>query len=136
MWQPVGGSREPVTPEAVAQKRQFVQMNGREVYKHAVRNMAACARVALEANGYTPDDVAWVIAHQANLRILEGVSDRVGIPMSRFFTNVDRYGNTSSASVPTAFDEAIEQGKLRSGDLLLLAALGGGLAWASAAVRW
>jgi 3-oxoacyl-[acyl-carrier-protein] synthase III len=136
LWQPVGGSREPVTPEAVAARRQFVQMNGREVYKHAVRNMAAGARTALEANGFKADDVAWVIAHQANLRILEGVSERVGIPMSRFFTNVDRYGNTSSASVPTALDEAIEQGKLKTGDLLLFAALGGGLAWASAAVRW
>jgi 3-oxoacyl-[acyl-carrier-protein] synthase-3 len=136
LWQPIGGSREPTTPEALAARRQFVQMNGREVYKHAVRNMAAGARTALEVNGLGPDDVAWVIAHQANLRILEGVSDRVGIPMSRFFTNVDRYGNTSSASVPTALDEAVEQGKLRSGDLLLFAALGGGLAWASAAVRW
>ena len=136
LWQPVGGSREPSTPEALAAKRQFVQMNGREVYKHAVRNMAAGARTALEANGFTPDDVAWVVAHQANLRILEGVSERVGIPMSRFFTNVDRYGNTSSASVPTALDEAIEQGKLKSNDLLLFAALGGGLAWASTAVRW
>ena len=136
LWQPVGGSREPVTPEAVAARRQFVQMNGREVYKHAVRNMAAGARTALEANGFKADDVAWVIAHQANLRILEGVSERVGIPMSRFFTNVDRYGNTSSASVPTALDEAVEQGKLKTGDLLLFAALGGGLAWASAAVKW
>ncbi len=136
LWQPVGGSREPATPETLAARRQYVQMNGREVYKHAVRNMAACARTALESNGFGPDDVAWVIAHQANLRILEGVSERVNIPMSRFFTNVDRYGNTSSASVPTALDEAVEQGKLRSGDLLLFAALGGGLAWASAAVRW
>jgi 3-oxoacyl-[acyl-carrier-protein] synthase III len=136
LWQPVGGSREPVTPEAVAARRQFVQMNGREVYKHAVRNMAAGARTALEANGFKADDVAWVIAHQANLRILEGVSERVGIPRSRFFTNVDRYGNTSSASVPTALDEAVEQGKLKTGDLLLFAALGGGLAWASAAVKW
>jgi 3-oxoacyl-[acyl-carrier-protein] synthase-3 len=136
LWQPVGGSREPATPEALAARRQYVQMNGREVYKHAVRNMATGARTALEANGFGPSDVAWVIAHQANLRILEGVSERVGIPMSRFFTNVDRYGNTSSASVPTALDEAIEQGKLRSGDLLLFAALGGGLAWASAAVKW
>jgi len=136
LWQPVGGSREPTTPEALAARRQYVQMNGREVYKHAVRNMAAGARTALEANGLAPNDVAWVIAHQANLRILEGVSERVGIPMSRFFTNVDRYGNTSSASVPTALDEATEQGKLRSGDLLLFAALCGGLAWASAAVKW
>jgi 3-oxoacyl-[acyl-carrier-protein] synthase-3 len=77
-----------------------------------------------------------MIAHQANLRILEGVSERAGIPMSRFFTNVDRYGNTSSASVPTALDEAIEMGHVKEGQLLLFAALGGGLAWASAAVRW
>jgi 3-oxoacyl-[acyl-carrier-protein] synthase-3 len=134
--QPVGGSREPPTAASLATKRHFIQMNGREVYKHAVRNMAAGARVALETNGFSPDDVTWVIAHQANIRILEGVSDRVGIPMSRFFTNVERYGNTSSASVPTALDEAIELGKIRQGDLLLFAALGGGLTWASAAVRW
>jgi 3-oxoacyl-[acyl-carrier-protein] synthase-3 len=136
LWQPIGGSREPATPEALAARRHYVQMNGREVYKHAVRNMASGARTALDANGLAASDVAWVIAHQANLRILEGVSERVGIPMSRFFTNVDRYGNTSSASVPTALDEAIEHGKVRSGDLLLFAALGGGLAWASAAVKW
>ncbi|HVV49525.1 MAG TPA: beta-ketoacyl-ACP synthase III [Polyangia bacterium] len=136
LWQPVGGSREPTTPEALGARRQYVQMNGREVYKHAVRNMAAGARLALDANGLKADDVAWVVAHQANLRILEGVSERVGIPMSRFFTNVDRYGNTSSASVPTALDEAVELGKLKPGDLVLFAALGGGLAWASAAVRW
>jgi 3-oxoacyl-[acyl-carrier-protein] synthase-3 len=136
LWQPVGGSREPATPEALAAKRQFVQMNGREVYKHAVRNMAAGAKTALEANALTPGDVTWVIAHQANIRILEGVSERVGIPMSRFFTNVDRYGNTSSASVPSALDEAIEQGKVRNGDILLFAALGGGLAWASGVARW
>ncbi len=136
LWQPVGGSREPTTAEALAAKRQYVQMNGREVYKHAVRNMAAGARLALDANGLTPGDVTWVIAHQANLRILEGVSERVGIPMERFFTNVDRYGNTSSASVPTALDEAVEQGQVKPGDILLFAALGGGLAWASAVARW
>ena len=136
LWQPVGGSREPMTPEALAARRNFVKMNGREVYKHAVRNMAAGARIALEANGLTAPDVTWVIAHQANLRILEGVSERVGIPMERFFTNVDRYGNTSSASVPTALDEAVEQGQVKPGDILLFAALGGGLAWASAVARW
>jgi 3-oxoacyl-[acyl-carrier-protein] synthase III len=134
LLQKAGGSREPLTAENA--KRFFVHMNGREVYKHAVRNMAASARTALEANGLTPADVAWVIGHLANLRILEGVSERVGIPMERFFLNVDRYGNTSSASVPTALDEAIEQKKLREGDILLFTALGGGLAWASAAVRW
>jgi 3-oxoacyl-[acyl-carrier-protein] synthase-3 len=136
LWQPVGGSREPMTPEALAAKRQFVQMNGREVYKHAVRNMAAGAKIALDANALAPNDVSWVIAHQANIRILEGVSERVGIPMDRFFTNVDRYGNTSSASVPIALDEAVEQGKVKPGDILLFAALGGGLAWASGVARW
>jgi 3-oxoacyl-[acyl-carrier-protein] synthase-3 len=134
LWQPAGGSREPITAENL--KRFYVKMNGREVYKHAVRNMTASAQIALEANKLTPADITWVVGHQANLRILEGVSERVGIPMERFFLNVDRYGNTSSASVPTALDEAIEQKKLREGDLLLFTALGGGLAWASAVVRW
>jgi 3-oxoacyl-[acyl-carrier-protein] synthase-3 len=136
LLQPAGGSREPLTPEALAAKRQFVKMNGREVYKHAVRNMAAASKTALDANGLAPSDVSWVIAHQANIRIIEGVSERVAIPMDRFYINVDRYGNTSSASVPTALDEALEAGKIKDGDLLLFSALGGGLAWASAAVRW
>jgi len=136
LWQPAGGSREPMNAENLSAKRHLVKMNGREVYKHAVRNMTASALAALEANGLKADDVAWVVGHQANLRILEGVSERVGIPMDRFFLNVDRYGNTSSASVPTALDEAIEQKKFREGDILLLTALGGGLAWASALLRW
>jgi 3-oxoacyl-[acyl-carrier-protein] synthase-3 len=136
LWQPAGGSREPLTQEGLAAGRNLVKMNGREVYKHAVRNMASAVRAALDANALAPSDVSWVVAHQANLRILEGVAERIPLPMSRFFTNVDRYGNTSSASVPTALDEALEQGKIRDGDLLVFAALGGGLAWASAAVRW
>jgi 3-oxoacyl-[acyl-carrier-protein] synthase III len=136
LLQPAGGSREPLTPEAIAEKRNFVKMNGREVYKHAVRNMAAASKAALDANGFVPDDVSCVVAHQANLRIIEGVAERVGIPLERFFINIGRYGNTSSASVPTALDEALELGKIKDGDLLLFSALGGGLAWASAAVRW
>jgi 3-oxoacyl-[acyl-carrier-protein] synthase-3 len=136
LLQPAGGSREPLTAEGLAAKRHLVKMNGREVYKHAVRNMASASKAALEANGLAPADVDWVIAHQANIRIIEGVSERVAIPMERFYINVDRYGNTSSASVPTALDEAVEAGKVKDGDLLLFSALGGGLAWASAAVRW
>ena len=136
LYQPAGGSREPLTPTAIAEKRQFVKMNGREVYKHAVRNMAAASKTALDANGLQPADVSMVVAHQANLRILEGVAERVGIPLERFFVNIDRYGNTSSASVPTALDEAVEKGRVKDGDVLLLSALGGGLAWASSAVRW
>jgi 3-oxoacyl-[acyl-carrier-protein] synthase-3 len=136
LLQQAGGSREPVTPDAIAAKRHLVKMNGREVYKHAVRNMAQASKLALEANGVTSTDVNWVLAHQANLRIIEGVSDRVGISLDRFYLNVDRYGNTSSASVPTALDEALELGKIKTGDLLLMTALGGGLAWASALIRW
>ena len=136
LYQPAGGSREPPSLATVAEKRHFVKMNGREVYKQAVRNMAAASKAALDANGLTAADVSWVIAHQANIRIIEGVSERVGIGMDRFYINVDRYGNTSSASVPTALDEAIEMKKVKEGDLLVFSALGGGLAWASAAVRW
>ena len=136
LYQPAGGSREPPSATTVAEKRHFVKMNGREVYKHAVRNMASASKAALEANGLRAEDVAWVIAHQANIRIIEGVSERVGIGLDRFYINVERYGNTSSASVPTALDEAIEMGKIKAGDLLVFSALGGGLAWASAAVRW
>jgi 3-oxoacyl-[acyl-carrier-protein] synthase-3 len=136
LLQPAGGSKEPLTADALAQKRHLVKMNGREVYKHAVRNMVAASKAALDANGFQPADVSCVIAHQANLRIIEGVSERVGIPLERFFINIARYGNTSSASVPTALDEALELGRVKDGDLLLFSALGGGLAWASAAVRW
>ncbi len=136
LLQQAGGSREPITADAIAAKRHLVKMNGREVYKHAVRNMAQASKLALEANALGAADVSWVLAHQANLRILEGVSERVGIPLDRFYLNVDRYGNTSSASVPTVLDEALEAGKIKKDDLLLLTALGGGLAWASALVRW
>jgi 3-oxoacyl-[acyl-carrier-protein] synthase-3 len=136
LLQPAGGSKEPLTAEGIAGKRHLVKMNGREVYKHAVRNMTAASKAALDANGLVPGDVSCVVAHQANIRILEGVSERVGIPLERFYINIGRYGNTSSASVPTALDEAVEVGRIKEGDLLLFSALGGGLAWASAAVRW
>ncbi len=136
LYIPAGGMREPISPEVIAQKRQFVKMNGREVFKHAIRNMASASKTALEHNGYSAADVDWVIAHQANLRIIEGVAERIGIPMERFFVNIERYGNTSSASLPIALDEAVEQGKIKDGQLLVFSALGGGLAWGSAAVRW
>jgi 3-oxoacyl-[acyl-carrier-protein] synthase III len=136
LYIPAGGTREPLTADGLAARQQFVKMNGREVFKHGVRNMAAASRAALDANGLRPADVTWVFAHQANLRIIEGVSDRVAIPLERFFLNIERYGNTSSASLPIALDEAVERNQLAPHDLLLFAALGGGLSWASACVRW
>ncbi len=136
LYTPAGGTKMPVTAEVLASRQNYVKMNGREVFKMGVRNMAAAARTALEANGLGPGDISWVFAHQANIRIIEGVAERVGIPLSRFFLNIERFGNTSSASLPIALDEAVEAGKLAEGDLLLFTALGGGLAWASAVMRW
>jgi 3-oxoacyl-[acyl-carrier-protein] synthase-3 len=136
LYIPGGGAREPLTADGLAARQQYVKMNGREVFKHGVRNMASAARAALDANGLTPGDVSWVFAHQANLRIIEGVAERVGVPLDKFFLNIERYGNTSSASLPIALDEAVETKKLHPGDILLMTALGGGLSWASACVRW
>ena len=133
---PGGGTARPVTPELLADKGHLVKMNGREVYRHAVKNMAAASGAALDANRLKPEQIDWVFAHQANIRIIENVSERVGIPMQKFFLNIGRYGNTSSASLPIGMNEATEQGKLREGDLVLLTALGGGLAWGSAVMRW
>src|SRR5918912_3884941 len=117
---PAGAPREPLTAENMAARQQYVKMNGREIFKLGVRNMAAASKVALDSNGLRADDINWVFAHQANLRIIEGVAERVGIPLERFFLNIERYGNTSSASLPIALDEAAEAGKLRAGDMLLL----------------
>jgi 3-oxoacyl-[acyl-carrier-protein] synthase-3 len=133
---PAGGTRTPLTPERMAAGEHLVKMNGREVYKHAVKNMAAAAAAALEANQLRADQVSTVFAHQANIRIIEGVAQRVGIPMDRFFLNISRYGNTSSATLPISLDEALEEGRIKTGDILLFTALGGGLAWGSAVVRW
>lgn len=133
---PGGGSRSPLSSTGLEQRQQFVRMNGREVYQHAVRNMAAAAKIALEANQVEATELAWVIPHQANRRIVEAVAERLALSLDRFIVNLDRYGNTSSASLPIALSEAVDRGQIADGDLLLLVALGGGLAWASALIRW
>jgi 3-oxoacyl-[acyl-carrier-protein] synthase-3 len=114
----------------------YVKMNGKGVFAHAVRNIARAVLTALEHNGVTAADVSWVIAHQANLRILDGVAEKVKVPLSKFYLNIQRYGNTSSASIPIALDEAVREGLVKPGDLLLFGALGAGLSWGSALVRW
>lgn len=113
-----------------------VAMNGKEVFKLAVTVMGDSAQKLIERNKLTKDDLALVIPHQANNRIIEAIADRIKVPMERFFVNVDRYGNTSAASIPIALSEAVEQNRLKKGDWLLLVAFGGGLTWGAALVRW
>ncbi len=131
-----GGTCQPLTPELIEQGQHFVSMNGREIYKHAIREMSESALYVIRASGLTIADINLVIPHQANLRIIEGMARRLGIPLDRVVVNLDRYGNTSAASVPIALCEAAEQGRLHTDDYVLLTAFGGGLTWASAIVRW
>jgi 3-oxoacyl-[acyl-carrier-protein] synthase-3 len=133
---PGGGSAKPFSQEVLDKREQLVTMQGREVYKIAVRALEAVSREALEHNGYGPQDVVHVIAHQANLRILEAVMKRLEIPLSKCHLNIERVGNTSSASVPLTLDQANRQGALKDGDLILMMAIGGGMSWGSALVRW
>ncbi|MDZ7266465.1 MAG: ketoacyl-ACP synthase III [candidate division KSB1 bacterium] len=114
----------------------YPQMNGREVFKHAVTKFPEVIMEALQANNLTLDQVALVVPHQANLRITEAVTQRLGLPPEKVFSNIQRYGNTTAASIPIALDEALEQGKIKPGDYLILASFGSGFTWASAAVRW
>jgi 3-oxoacyl-[acyl-carrier-protein] synthase-3 len=111
-------------------------MNGQEVFKYAVRALSSASITALSSNGYSAADVRWVVPHQANLRIIDGVSKRVGIGLDRFVLNLERFGNTSSASIPIALDEALRAGTIKPGDDVLMCALGGGFAWGSALVRF
>ncbi len=133
---PGGGSKEPASAETVAQKRHCIQMEGREVFKVAVRYLSEAAETALSTNGKKPEDVQLVAAHQANMRILSAVSKRVSIPIERFALNLESYGNTSSASIPISLDEAVRAGRVNDNDLVLMIALGGGISWGSALIRW
>lgn len=136
LYQKGAGSRNPATHQNVDDKLVYLTMQGNEVFKLAVRSMGEVAQEALEANGLTPDDVTLFIPHQANQRIVDSVGKRLGITGERVFVNLDRYGNTSAASIPIALDEAVRAGRLKEGDILLLDAFGGGLTWGSALVRW
>jgi 3-oxoacyl-[acyl-carrier-protein] synthase-3 len=113
-----------------------LRMKGREVFRHAVTNLAAVMGETLEAAGLTADDVAWLVPHQANLRILEGTAKKLNLPLERVVVTVDRHANTSAASVPLALDVAVRDGRVKTGDILLLEAMGGGFTWGAAAIRW
>ncbi len=133
---PAGGSRLPTSPITVERGEHFIKMQGQEVFKRAVRVIADSAHAALHNAGMTPDDVDWFVPHQANLRIIESGAQRVGIDMDRVIVNIADYGNTSSASIPLALFEAVEAGRVREGDVLLLSGFGAGMTWASVVVRW
>ncbi|MFN7133580.1 MAG: beta-ketoacyl-ACP synthase III [Myxococcales bacterium] len=133
---PGGGSKFPFSEAVLAEKLNKVKMNGREVFKIAVRSLASATETALRVNGLTPANVDHVIAHQANIRILESVLQRLEIPMDKAWLNIHKYGNTSSASLPITLDEANRAGKLKQGEVLAMMAIGAGMSWGSAAVRW
>ena len=111
-------------------------MTGKDVYKQAVIAMLNASKKAIEQAGLTIDDIACVIPHQANLRIIEAIADRLKIPIEKFFVNLDRYGNTSAAAVAIALDEANRTGRIKAGDYVLLVVFGGGLTWASTVIEW
>ncbi|MGH2466499.1 MAG: 3-oxoacyl-ACP synthase III family protein [Candidatus Limnocylindrales bacterium] len=136
IWQPAGGSRFPVTPAAIAAGDHFWRMDGRDTYRHATRQMAATARAALDRAGIGPDEVSLFIPHQANLRIIETVARQLDLPMARVFVNIDRYGNTSAASVPLALAEAVADGRVQVGDKVCLLAFGAGFTSGALVVEW
>jgi len=131
-----GGSRHPASAATVADGLHFIRMRGNETFKIAVRSIEDVSREVLAKAGLTPADVTWFIPHQANQRIISAVGDRLGIPAERCYVNIDVYGNTSAASIPIALDEAVRAGKIKRGDVILMAAFGAGLTWAASAVRW
>jgi 3-oxoacyl-[acyl-carrier-protein] synthase-3 len=133
---PGGASACPITPENVESRPNTIHMEGRETFKHAVTRMLEASQQALEIAGLKAEDVSLVIPHQANARIIGAIAERLGLPEDRVFMNLDKYGNTSAATIPVALDEANKAGRLKKGDVILLVAFGGGFTWASSVVRW
>jgi 3-oxoacyl-[acyl-carrier-protein] synthase-3 len=131
-----GGTRLPITHDLIEEDRHCVVMQGREVFKYAVRGLVESSHQAIADAGLTMDDIRLVIPHQANFRIIDALIKRLELPPERVVINIERYGNTSGASVPIALNEAAEAGRLHKGDYVLLTAFGAGFAWASAVVRW
>jgi 3-oxoacyl-[acyl-carrier-protein] synthase-3 len=133
---PAGGSNTPASAASLASRDHFLKMKGKEVFKYAVRGMEEAARDILEQHGIAANQINLVIPHQANRRIIESIAQYLELPMERFFVNLDRYGNTSAASIPIALDEARRAGRINPGDLTLLVAFGAGLTYGSALIRW
>lgn len=134
--QPAGGSRRPPSHETVDANEHTIHMNGREVFKFAVRAIPEAVDRMLQETGLKGSDIRWLVPHQMNTRIMQAAAERLGIPMERTMVNIERYGNTSSASIPLVLDEYVRAGRVKKGDLLALVTLGGGLAWGTALVEW
>ena len=136
LYRPGGGCNHPPDEKLLEERGYYIKMAGREVFKSAVRSMAEACDRALERAGVRGEEVDLLIPHQANIRIIEGTGKHAGIPMEKVYVNIDRYGNTSAASIPIALDECVRSGRIGPGSLVLMVAFGGGFTWASALVRW
>jgi 3-oxoacyl-[acyl-carrier-protein] synthase III len=136
LYLPAGGSRSPATAETVAEHKHYVQMNGREVFKFATRILVTSAEKVLAECGKTIDDVDVYIPHQANVRIIDHAAEKLGIPKEKIVVNVERYGNTSSGSIPLALADAQAEGRLQEGALVLMTGMGAGLTWGSGLIEW
>jgi 3-oxoacyl-[acyl-carrier-protein] synthase-3 len=133
---PGGGSRHPVSRQSVKEGLHYIKMKGNETFRVAVRTLEKLALHTLKANRVKPSQLSLLIPHQANLRIISAIAKRLDLPMEKVIVNLDKYGNTSSASIPIALDDAVRAGRIRNGDYILLEAFGSGLTWASALLRW
>jgi 3-oxoacyl-[acyl-carrier-protein] synthase-3 len=140
MWDllyiPGGGSRYPISRQVIDDKLIYMKMKGNETFKVAVKALEAVILEAVEHNKMKPSDINWIIPHQANLRIIRAIVKRLNIPIEKVVLNIERYGNTSAASVPMALDEAVRDGRVKDNDIIIFEAFGAGLTWASALVRW
>lgn len=136
LYLPGGGSRYPPSKETLKERVHYIKMKGNETFKIAVRTLEKLVRDTLKANKLNPSDLSLLIPHQANLRIIQATAKRLNLSMDKVVVNLNKYGNTSSASVPMALDEAVRTGRIRQNDYILLEAFGGGLTWASALIKW
>jgi 3-oxoacyl-[acyl-carrier-protein] synthase-3 len=133
---PAGGSARPASHETVDQRLHYVHQDGPHVFKYAVRKFAEAGHILLERNRLRPSDLDLFVAHQANLRIIEASRERLGLPDEKVVKNIDRYGNTTAATIPLALGTALDEGKLHKGDLVLLASVGAGLTVGAVVLRW
>lgn len=133
---PGGGSADPLSAKVLEAKSNFIHMNGQEIFKHAVKSMVSVCREILEEKQLTIDDIDWLVPHQANIRIIDAVGQKLKIPKEKVALNVHKYGNTSTATIPTCLDEYARDGRVKRGQLVLMTTFGGGLTWAGGLIRW